>query len=131
MGYRWDHDPCTETAPMPKPIPVPLRQKLWERARRGETTASLARAYDLSPRTVPHSLKRLRDRGPAALSPDYRPPTRLPQAYPADVRRAALALRRDHPTWGATLRTAQPRRRPRRVADRASRPQQTWPMDAC
>src|SRR4051812_23684097 len=61
-----------ETLAMPKPVPVPVRQKLWERARSGETTASLARAFDVSPRTVRQLLKRFRDRGPDALRPDYR-----------------------------------------------------------
>jgi len=144
---------------MPKPIPVPVRQKLWERSQRGETTASLARAFDLSPRTVRQLLKRFRDLGTAALQPDYHQPAHLPHAYPARMRQAALALRREHPGWGATLirvalseqrpkdtwpepRTLQrwfrsaglgpapPSQRPPRVAGRADRPHQTWQMDA-
>ena len=98
---------------MPKPIPVPVRQKLWERAQSGETTVGLARAFAVSPRAVRKLLKRFRDRGPDALRPDYRRPDRLPQAYPDPVRQAALALRREHPTWGAALiRVALAQRRP-------------------
>jgi transposase len=144
---------------MPKPIPVPIRQKLWERSRRGEEPASLARAFGLSPRTVRQLLKRFRDCGPEALRPNYHQPKQLPQAYPAKMREAALALRRKHPGWGATLirvalseqqpqhvwpesRTLQrwfrnaglgpapPPQRPPRVAGRADQPHQTWQMDA-
>src|SRR3954453_9300758 len=110
--------PSAETVPMPKPIPVPVRQKLWERARAGETTASLARAFGVSPRAVRKLLRRLRERGPDALRPDYRRPERLPHAYPAQVREAAVALRREHPTWGATLI---------RVALKQRRAEVAWP----
>src|SRR4051812_16899961 len=144
---------------MPKPVPLPVRQKLWERAQGNETTASLARAFALAPRTVRHLLKRFRDRGPDALRPDYRQPTGLPHAYPDWMRQAALALRREHPTWGAVLlrvalsqrrpkrtwpepRTLQrwfraaglgpapPPTRPPRVGGRAGQPHQTWQIDA-
>ena len=111
---------------MPKPVPVPVRQKLWERAQSGETTAGLARAFDLSPRTVRQLLKRFRDRGPDALAPDYRRPDRLPHAYPAELREEALALRRRHPTWGAVLiRLALKQRRPK-VAWPEPRTLQRW-----
>src|SRR4051794_15011816 len=110
-GGGFDHNeyprrrslPGRETIVMPRPVPVPVRQKLWERSQRGETTASLAYAFDLSPHTVRRLLKRFRDRGPAALRPDYHRPTRLPNAYPDHVREAALALRREHPDWSAAL----------------------------
>jgi transposase len=144
---------------MPKPIPVPVRRKLWERSQQGETTASLASAFNLSPRTVRSLLKRFRDLGADALRPNYHPPTWLPHAYPASVRKAVLALRRKYPTWGATLirlalsqrqpkiawphpRTMQrwfqsaglapapPPRRPPRVSGRAQQPHETWQMDA-
>ena len=46
---------------MPKSVPVPVRQKLWERAAGAKASASLADAFDLSPRTVRHLLKRCRD----------------------------------------------------------------------
>src|SRR3954470_12639272 len=151
--------PGAEAFPMPKPIPVPVRQKVWQRAQRGETTAGLARPFGVSPRAGRELLKRLRDRGPDALRPDYRRPERLPHAYPAEVRDAASALRREHPTWGATLirvalkqrrpevawpepRTLQrwfgaaglgpapPPIRPPRVEGRAGQPHLTWQVDA-
>ena len=145
---------------MPKPIPFPIREKLWERARLGEGSASLAEAFNLSPRTVRHLLKRFRDRGEAALATDYRPPVAPAHAKSAAIRQAVLDKRRDHPTWGAeiirvalaeerpevawpqarTMRTwiaraglgPAPRGRPPgRSPTRADRPHQTWQVDAC
>ena len=88
---------------MPKPVPIPVRRKLLQRAELGESTASLAAAFDLPPRTVRHLRKRFRDRGPEGILPDSHAPEDLPHAYPDRVRQAALALRRQHPRWGATL----------------------------
>ena len=144
---------------MPKSVPVPVRQKLWERASRGESVASLADAFGLSPRTVRHLLKRCRDQGASGLIPSYAPPPSPPHAHPETIRQAVLALRRDHPTWGAELirailGEAQPQlawptpqaiRRWFRAADlarapagrragasrtRAEQPHQTWQIDA-
>jgi hypothetical protein len=89
---------------MPKPVPIPVREKLWERAARGESAACLAEFYDLSPRTVRHLLKRARERGDSGLLPSYRAPSTLDHAHPDEVREAVLALRRDHPTWGGNDR---------------------------
>jgi Homeodomain-like domain len=144
---------------MPKPVPIPLRQKLWEQAAQGESAASLAKFYGLSPRTVRHLLKRYRDQGESALFPSYQVSSSLDHAYPDVVRQAVLASRRDHPTWGAELirvmlADAQPAvawpspptiRRWFRAAglahapagrrhgwsgERATHPHQTWQIDA-
>src|SRR4051794_19050447 len=151
--------PGSEAPAMPKPVPIPVRRKLLQRAQQGEATASLAAAFGLAPRTVRHLRKRFRDRGPDGVPPDYRAPRALPHAYPDRVRQAALALRRQHPTWGAvlirialherrpktawpspsTLRRwfhdaglvpAPPPRRPRPRSERATTPHQTWQVDA-
>jgi transposase len=145
---------------MPKPVPVPIRQKLWERARQGEGSASLAAAFDLPPRTVRHLLKRFRERGEAGLATDYRPPPPPAHAKSQAIRQAVLAQRLEHPTWGAGIirvalaeqrpevdwphvRTMQrwlrraglgpapAGRRPGRPRDRATRAHQTWQIDAC
>ena len=145
---------------MPKPVPVPIRQKIWERAQQGEGSASLAAAFDLPARTVRHLLKRLRDLGEAGLATGYRPPPSPPHAKSHEIRRAVLAQRLEHPTWGAGIirvalveerpevdwpqvRTMQkwlrqaglgpapPGRRPGRSRSRATRPHQTWQIDAC
>lgn len=145
---------------MPKPVPVPIRQKIWERAQQGEGSADLAAAFDLPARTVRHLLKRLRERGEAGLATDYRPPPPPSHAKPQAIRQAVLAKRLEHPTWGAGIirvalveerpevawpqaRTMQrwlrqaglgpapPGRRQGRPRNRATRPHQTWQIDAC
>src|SRR4051794_25631853 len=111
---------------MPKPVPIPVRRKLFQRAQRGESLAGLAAAFGLAPRTVRHLVRRFRDRGPDApcglprrpvrhlagrfrargpdaIPPDYPPPRDLPHAYPGRAGRAALARRREPPAWGAAL----------------------------
>jgi Helix-turn-helix domain len=88
---------------MPKPIPIPVRRQLLQRAQRGEAPATLAAKFGLPARTVRHLLQRFRERGETAVNPDYRAPGPWPQAYSAEVREAALAQRREHPSWGAEL----------------------------
>jgi len=84
---------------MPAPIPTPLRRLIRLRAGRGETAAAIARALRLSPRTVRHLLQRWRD--PAnPLEPAYKPGSGRP-ASDHPLRARALALRQQHPTWGA------------------------------
>src|SRR5262249_323040 len=56
--------------------------------------------------------------GPEAFVPAYHTATTLPHAYPAKVRRQALAMRQKHPTWGADLI---------RVALREQQPRIAWP----
>lgn len=144
---------------MPKPVPIPIRRKLLQRAQDGESTASLAAAFGLPTRTVRHLRKRFRDRGPDGVTPDYHPPRSLPHAYPDQTRDAALVLRRQHPTWGsvliwvalgqqkprldrphpgtlrrwfhdAKLSPTPPSRQPRPQSKRATGPHQTWQIDA-
>lgn len=144
---------------MPKSIPVPVRQKLWERACRGEAVRSLAESFGLAPRTIRHLLKRFRDRGDGSLPPSYRTPQPPDHAHPEAVRQAVLAMRRDHPSWGAELirvmlGESQPQvawptapticrwlraanlarasagRKPGSSTARADRPHQTWQIDA-
>ena len=65
---------------MPKPVPIPVRRKLLHRAQQGESTASLAAAFDLAPRTVRHLMKRFRDRGPDGILPAYHTPQKTPSS---------------------------------------------------
>jgi transposase len=102
---------------MPKPIPIPIRRKLWDRAQAGEAPAAIAAAFGLSGRTVRNLLKRFRERDDASVSPDYRRPS-PPHMKPKEVRQATLTKRREHPTWGAELI---------RVALAEERPEVAWP----
>jgi hypothetical protein len=86
---------------MPRPVPEPIRLAIWQRSRRGQSAARIAEELSLPPRTVRHLVRRLRGRGEAAIPPDYRGAAAGPE--PDSVRRAALALRREHPRWGAPL----------------------------
>jgi transposase len=112
------HDSYPEAASMPKPVPIPVRQKIWERAAQGESAASLAQFFDLSPRTVRHLLKRAREQGEAGLLPSYRGPSTLDHAYSDEVRQAIFASRRQQRTWGAELI---------RVMLAEEQPQVAWP----
>ena len=84
---------------MPAPLPPTLRRLIVSRSGRGQTATDIARALHLCPRTVRHLLRRSRD--PAnPPGPSYRPGPGRPAAdHP--LRPRALALRRQHPTWGA------------------------------
>lgn len=143
---------------MPRAIPVAVRQLLWLRHQHGDSTATLAAAYTVSPRAVRALIHRCRVGGPEALRPRYHPPPPPPHAKPAACRTDVLQLRREHPTWGAAWmltilrqhfpdrpwpapRTAQrwlkaaglnpaPRgRRPGVNANRATTPHEVWQMD--
>ena len=86
---------------MPKSVPVPVRQKPWERAFRGESVASLADAFGLPPRTVRHLLKRRRDQGEPGLTPATARPSSRPMPIPR--RPAGLSS-----TCGVTTRPGEP-----------------------
>ncbi len=88
---------------MPRPIPLPVRQAIWRRYQDGQDGSTIARALDLPPRTVRHLLDRFGRGDPALLAPSYdRCGAATPKPDEALVR-AALDLRRQHPTWGAGL----------------------------
>ena len=88
---------------MPRAYPVDLRQAIVGRHRAGASLAAVAHEFDLSPWTVRTIWRRWRDRGDDGLVPDYAACGRPGPRYPGEVHAAALALRRDHPGWGAGL----------------------------
>ena len=143
---------------MPRPIPAPVRRavfRLWEQ---GQAPGPIAEALGLPAVSVRRLIRRFRLRGVDGLAPDY--PTAPDDPAPtSDLARAALRLRREHPTWGAGLirvqllgedrdgplpsvRTLQrwflradlapapTGRRPRGGGARATTPHETWQMDA-
>ena len=140
---------------MPAAIPVPLRQLLVERIGRGEPIAAVADDLGLSFWTARTLWRRYRDRGMDGLAPDYAACGRPGHRGSPLIARAALTLRRRHPTWGAgairailtaryptepvpherTLRrwfaAAGLTRAPRPPAPpRATTPHDTWQLDA-
>jgi Helix-turn-helix domain len=141
---------------MPPPVPLPLRRLIRRRADRGDSAAAIAAALRLCPRTVRHLLQDWRQQ-PQRLEPAYRPGPGRPADHPLYAQ--ALALRAQHPTWGAgyirvrlaaladpaalpSERTLQrwfrrqdappapPGRRPPAEAGRATAPHDTWQVDA-
>lgn len=87
---------------MARPLPLPVRQSVFHRWQAGDSVAAIASDLHLAPRTVQRLARRFRQRGQRAVYPDYRPRRPRRQTWAA-ARRAALALRREHPHWGAPL----------------------------
>jgi len=143
---------------MPTPVPYPVRLVIMRRHQRGQSAATIAAALGLPARTVRHLLGQYRAHGESVLLPSYW--RKEPSPAPVDaMREQALALRREHPTWGAGLirvhlrrrgslpteRTLQRwfrqaglgpapkgRRRPAAIArdGRAEQPHEVWQIDA-
>jgi len=144
---------------MPAAIPTPIRRRIWQCARAGQTAATIAQELQLSVRTVRHLLQRLEEHGAAALPDQYAHCGRPTLEPPPPLVQEGLDLHADHPTWGAglvrvflrrrhphealpsertlqrwfqrqRLPTAPPGRRPVAETSRAHFPHQTWQMDA-
>jgi len=142
---------------MPAPIPVPVRQAMFQRSRKGASVASLADEFQLSERTVRHLVRRFDQRGQAGLVPDYIRCATKSATHDNAVRQKALHMRAQHPDWGgglirvllqeelascpcertlqrwfrqAALTAAPAGRRPARDETRAGQPHEVWQMDA-
>ncbi len=143
---------------MPRPIPVPVRRTLIRLCEQGQSPAQIVEALALPRATVDRLIRRFRERGAAGLEPAYRRALE-PAGSASDLVNAVLNYRREHPTWGAELirihlleqngtepipstRTLQrwlrradlapaPAGRPAKSdTPRATRPHETWQMDA-
>jgi hypothetical protein len=68
---------------MPLPVPVPIRELIWQRWRRGQSAALIADVSSLPPRTVRHLVQQFRSRGEAAIRPGS-PPARAAEEDAAD-----------------------------------------------
>src|SRR5258708_210248 len=84
---------------MPSPLPFAVRHAIWQRSRAGHSAAAIAAELDLAPRTIRRIVTLLQQQGANALVPAYR--SGRGPLCPAAV--AAVALKREHPTWGAPL----------------------------
>jgi transposase len=81
---------------------MPIRQAIWQRHQRGQNAMTIAHALNLPPRTVRHLVRRFQRRGNDALAPSYRYGS-ASLSDTDEVQQQALALRQQHPTWGAGL----------------------------
>ncbi len=86
---------------MPRPIPVPVRETIFRLWQRGHQAPRIAASLGVPGSTVDRLLQRFRRDGSAGIPPGYRNP--VADTAPPDAVRAALDLRREHPTWGAAL----------------------------
>jgi transposase len=87
---------------MPAALPVPLRQQMARLHAEGHRLTEIAVQLEVRYRTLRSWWRRYCREGEAGLRPHYeRCGPRGPRA-PA-VHAAALALKREHPTWGAGL----------------------------
>jgi transposase len=142
---------------MPAPVPVPVRQVLFQRWQKGASVVSLAEEFHLSERTVRHLVRRFAQRGKQGVAPDNARCAikSVPTTNP--VFQQAVKMREHHATWGAglirvilqeaeisspcertlqrwlhraTLPPAPPGRRPANNEQRARHPHDVWQMDA-
>jgi hypothetical protein len=86
---------------MPRAIAVPIRQVIVRRWQHGQSAAEIAAALQLVPRSVRHLLQRAA--ADLQLAPGYDRCGRQRAAAQQEVYGHALALRRQHPAWGAGL----------------------------
>ena len=67
----------------------------------GANRRALCRHFGIAPATAYKWLQRYAAEGPAGLADRSRRPHRSPARTPPRIERAVLALRAQHPTWGA------------------------------
>jgi transposase InsO family protein len=78
-----------------------------------ETMAALCRSFGISRQWGYELVRRFEAEGMAGLEPRSRAPRRPGRAMPAEIADAIVALRREHPSWGAKkLRAVLARRAP-------------------
>ena len=88
---------------MPAPVPVPVRQLVFQRWQKGEPVSKLAQQLALSQRTVRHLVRRFAKHGQQALLPDYARCATNMKTRNDGVFQQVLSLRQQHPGWGAGL----------------------------
>ena len=88
---------------MPAPIPLPVRQVIFKRWRKGESVAILAEELKLSVRTVQHLVRRFAARGQSGVEPDYAHCATNKLPTDADPFQKAMQMRQQHPGWGSGL----------------------------
>src|SRR4029078_7967000 len=86
---------------MPRALPLPLREQVIDLRCQGHSPAAVAHALHVKERTVRHLWGRYQQRGRAGLETGYGRSGRPACRFPAELVEAALALKRQHPRWGA------------------------------
>jgi len=88
---------------MPRAIPQPIRGEIVRLRQQGQSLAATAEGLGLKVRTVRALWRRYRQQGPAGLTIGYGQCARPGPRFAEELHRAALALKREHPRWGAGL----------------------------
>ena len=105
--------------PWRTPDLVTIREEFVHQAMSGRhPVAALCNAYGISEKTGHKWLNRFKEEGRPGLSDRSRAPHESPNKISGEVRREILALREEHPTWGA---------KKLRVVLRRRLPEQQWP----
>lgn len=86
---------------MPKPIAVAIRQQIVERHQQGQTLTQLAAELQMPYASVRNVWSLYRRTG--RIAPNYQACGRAGARASKRIQRAALWLKRAHPTWGAPL----------------------------
>ena len=85
---------------MPRPIPAPVRQRVFALAQQGWAGVTIAQQLHLAARSVQYLVQRFKEGGSQACHPRYRA-GRRPQPPTDHLLQQGLFLREAHPTWGA------------------------------
>src|SRR5512147_1698942 len=88
---------------MPAAIPRPIREELVRQCQTGESLARVAEALGLSYRTVRRLWRRFREQGQSGLDNAYLHCGLSGPRFAKAIYQSALALRREHPRFGAGL----------------------------
>ena len=87
---------------MARPTPVPVRQAIFQLWQRRQDATFIAKSLGVNLATVRSLLLRFRRRGIEGIECDYHRSIVAEADLPEPVQ-LALRLRREHPTWGATM----------------------------
>jgi hypothetical protein len=89
---------------MGRAISLPQRQVIFERAGLGHRAADIADDLGLNPETVRKLIARFRKDGPESIAPDYsRCGVNQPKRADVELIEVAMAMRGEHPSWGAGI----------------------------
>jgi transposase len=88
---------------MPRALALPLREQIVTWHQQGIRLTQIAQQLDLSYDTVRHCWQRFCREGTAGLVAHYARCGPKERAFCETLQQAALALKREHPRWGAGL----------------------------
>jgi hypothetical protein len=88
---------------MPQPIPRAMRERIVARRERGESVSQVVQAEGVSGRSVRRINRAWQLQGPCGLLTRYRASAPRAVTFSPRLYRRAVAMKRQHPTWGAGL----------------------------